>query len=201
MMREVTLDTNCLIDLEQGTPNGVFIRGLMADHASGKIRLRVPAIAASEIQPGGGTLQSFNAFKARIHRAGLRGAILLEPPMYLDMCYIGFFIIGGQADVDLESRIHNVLHPAIEFDYVDYCAARGLTPDAAPADRRWRNAKCDVLVVWSHIHYGGHVLVTADEEFHKEHKRAALVGLGAGVIVRPKDARAVVACASGPTSA
>ena len=112
--------------------------------------------------------------------------------MRLDMCYLDFCILANDEMLDLERRVHAVLHPAIESEYAAYCAARGLRPDATPLERKWRNAKCDVLIAWSHIYYGGHVLVTADENFHKRNKKAGLIALGAGSVVRSKDAKAIV---------
>jgi len=190
-MREVTLDTNCIIDLEEGRPNAFFIRALVAEHARGHVRLRLPAIAASENQPDGGVLTNFAQFQARVERVGLGGVRLLQPPMRLDVTYLDFCVLADETMLDLERRIQAVLHPAIEVEYAAYCAARGFNPET-PLDRKWRNAKCDVLVAWSHIQYQGDVLVTADGEFHVQHKKDALVALGAGLVVLPQDATAVV---------
>lgn len=52
---------------------------------------------------------------------------------------------------------------------------------------RWRNAKCDVLTVWCHIHYGCDVFVTADGNFHKKGKAGELAQLGCKVIVNPSE--------------
>jgi hypothetical protein len=63
-----------------------------------------------------------------------------------------------------------------------------LSFDGAALDHQWRNAKCDVLSIWSHIHYRRHVFVTSDGNFHKETKKPRLLALGAGRIEQPADA-------------
>ena len=52
----------------------------------------------------------------------------------------------------------------------------------------WRNAKCDVLALWSHINDKDDIFVTRDGNIHKQTKKPQLHALGAGDILRPKDA-------------
>ena len=85
-----------------------------------------------------------------------------------------------------ERQIHELLFPDIELDYRDYCERRGIDRTGHPIDRKWRNAKCDVQLLWSHIHYDGDVLVTNDDNFFKESKAARLADLGASTITRPE---------------
>ena len=91
----------------------------------------------------------------------------------------------------MERQIHAVLFPHVEYELGDYCRRRGLASER-PLPRGWRNAKCDVLALWSHIHHGREVFVTADGNFHARTKKPALVALGAGEICRPMDAVALV---------
>jgi len=197
-MHAVTLDTNCLIDLEQGGKDARAILALVATHRAGGIDLRLPAISASERQPGGRHLTNFSEFQARVDAAGLGGLRLIEPLAYTDISFWDFCVLGDDAMATLERQIHEILFPNIEFLYVDYCRARGLDPQPAPPDRKWRNAKCDVPVAWSHIYHRGDMLVTNDSQFHKATKKPLLTALGIGTILRPQAAERTLR-GSGPT--
>jgi hypothetical protein len=198
-MHSVTLDTNCLIDVEQGGKHARAILALVARHRAGVIDLRLPAISASERQPGGRHLANFTEFQARVDAAGLGGLRLIEPLAYTDMTFWDSCVLGDDATAALERRIHEVLFPGIQFLYTDYCRARGLDPEVAPPEGKWRNAKCDVLVAWSHIHHGGEILVTNDSRFHKATKKPLLTALGIGTILRPEVAEQTLGAGSGPT--
>lgn len=65
---------------------------------------------------------------------------------------------------------------------------------SAPTHRR--NAKCDVLVLWGHIHRRRDVFVTADRNFYASSKLPNLIALGAGRIECPKVAVASLAYAT-----
>lgn len=88
--------------------------------------------------------------------------------------------------VDLERKIHKVLFPDVEYAYEEFCRKRDLDPNSEGVDWRWMKAKCDVLLMWSHIWYGSGIYVTRDEEFHRN-KKSALIALGAGEIERPEE--------------
>jgi len=53
---------------------------------------------------------------------------------------------------------------------------------------KWRNAKCDVLALWRHIHFNGDIFITSDKNFHQQRKKAQLVALGAWNILTPQTA-------------
>ena len=88
----------------------------------------------------------------------------------------------------MEQSIQDILFPSIERQWSDFCRSRGLDPEAVPKDSKWLNAKCDVLAMWSHVHYGHDVFVTGDANFHSTQKKSALLLLGAGRIEYPNDA-------------
>ena len=88
--------------------------------------------------------------------------------------------------IRLERSVHEVLHPSVEFEYPAFCQAGGIDPTASRTGGRWRNAKCDVLVAWTHIHHRGHILATQDADFLK--KADKLAQLGAGRVVSPAEA-------------
>jgi hypothetical protein len=186
-MRSFTLDTNCLIAVDEGRPEAEAVRALADAHAAGTAAVAVVAISASERQPGGGYIQNFGEFRARLAELGLAHLDILRPIMYWGFTFWDYSLWSDAAVQALEKRIHEILFPNVEFLWEDYCRAAGLDPASTPAGR-WRNCKCDVLAIWSHIHGNRDVFVTSDGNFHIAAKKAALVALGARHIETPSDA-------------
>jgi len=186
-MMNVTLDTNCIIDLEEGRDAAPYIKVLIDMHENRRINLRVVAISASERKPGGKYASNFAEFKDKIATVGLANAEILKPIGYWGITFWDWCVWAGDDIVDLERKIHEILLPNIDFIYGDFCRKHGLDPASVETDKRWRNATCDVLALWSHIYHGGGIFVTTDRNFHKKTKKYALIDLGAGNILRPKD--------------
>ncbi len=185
-MKKFTLDTNCLYEMDSDAPSPALRRIVdLADE--GRVALQIPAIAASERQPGGGQLDNFGSFRERVSRAGLASAALLRPLAYIGLSYNGWALIVGPESEKEERRIHEILFPTIAFRAADHC------PREDVDDRRkWRNAKCDVQAMWCHIHHGGDVFVTRDQNFLKQSRKSALETLGAGLIGTPEEAVNIV---------
>jgi hypothetical protein len=179
---KVTLDTNCLYELESRTVDRA-LRQLAALGEEGGIVIQIPAIAASEKQRDRKHLRDFAIFRERVDRLGLGGAELLRPLAYVGMCYIGWAVLIGPESRAAERRIHEILFPQIAFEASKHCER-----DDVRSRERWRNAKCDVLGMWCHIEYGGDVFVTRDQNFFKRSKRSQLEALGAGSIATPEQA-------------
>ena len=180
-----TLDTNCLIDVEEGRPSAPLVRELVSLHGQDGINVAISAIGASERQRAGGYAQNFSEFQAKLKAIGFDFVELLPPLSYWDICFWDHCIMADETDT-LEKDIHNVLFPNIEFMWVDYANAHGLSVDLL--DKNWRNAKCDVLALWCHIKHGGGIFVTSDRNFHAATKREKLKALSVGNIAYPKDA-------------
>jgi len=187
-MTNVTLDTNCIIDLEEANPRATSIKELIQMHKDGKINLRVVAISASERKPDGTYASNFAEFQERVAALGLGQADILKPMGYFGVSYWDWCLWADDEMLGLEEKVHKILFPEIEFSYKEFCRKRGLDLNSGSIDRRWRNAKCDVLALWSHIWHGNGIFVTADNEFHKESKKPYLIAIGAGEILRPDEA-------------
>lgn len=180
-----TLDTNCLIDIEEERLNAPIIKDLVSLHGKNGINVAVSAIRASERLRVAGYAQSFTEFQAKLKAIGCDGLELLLPLAYCDVCFWDHCVLADEGDV-LEKEIHNVLFPNIEFLWVDYAKNRGIAVESG--DKKWRNAKCDVLALWCHVKHGGGVFVTSDSNFHAATKQEGLHALGVGTIEYPKDA-------------
>jgi hypothetical protein len=191
---KITLDHNCLIALEKNESEAPYIKELIAMHDDKKVIVRVVGIGASELQPGRVYASNFSEFKEKIAAVGLGQAEILVPIGYWDITFWDNCIYPSEEASRLEREIHDVLFPKIEFDYQTFCHNRGLDPlNSGKLGEMWRNKKCDVLTIWSHIFYSGDIFVTADiRAFLSETKKPRLIGLGAGDILSPQYAVAKI---------
>jgi len=187
-MLNVTLDMNCIIDLERNSATAPYLKRLIQMHSNRKINLRVVAISASERKPDHSYVSNFNEFKRRLDAIGLGNVEILPTVLYWGVGFWGYFLWGGGELDELERKVQLILFPTIEIKFSDFCKKRGLDPDNEKAWRKWVNAKCDVLALWSHIWYDGDIFVTGDKDFHKETVKPRLIKLGAGKILRPAEA-------------
>jgi len=187
-MLTFSLDTNCLVDIAEGRPDAVAIRALADAHAHGDANVAVSAISASENQKTAELLTNFEQFKARLAALELGHLEILKPMLYWDISFWDWAHSADAEMVDLERQIHEVLFPNVEFLWPEFCKARGWDANAHPVDTRWRNAKCDVQALWSHIYQHRRIFVTSDAKFHAITKLPRLIALGAERIVTPQDA-------------
>lgn len=185
-MMKLTLDKNCLIDLEENRSGVLDIRCLITLHRAQRLSLSIPAIMASEKLQDGTYHKNFSGFESWLSSLDLLGLKLLYPLAYFDVTYFDRCVFGDEGDT-LEKRIHSVLFPGMEFKFSDFCTARGLNPNNG-LDSKWRNAKCDVLSMWCHIKNDGDVFVTGDSNFHKSSKKPQLIAMGARGILTPSEA-------------
>jgi hypothetical protein len=183
-----TLDSNCIISIDEGGQDAALLRRLTGAHAAGKAQVAVVAIAAAEKQRTGSYLDNFDAFRDRLAALDLARLEILKPLACFNISFSGWCIEADDAMAALEREIHDILFPQSEFSWQDFAYANDLDPDSLSPYGDWRSRKCAVLEIWSHIHHKRDVFVTADDEFHKPAKKAALFALGAGQIERPAQA-------------
>jgi hypothetical protein len=190
-MRTFTLDTNCLVAIDEGRPEAAHVRTLADAHAAGKVHVAVVAMSASEKQKDGRYIKNFEEYCERLAALGLAHLDILKPMAYWDICFWDWCLWSGPDMQSLEKQIHTILFPAVEFSWQDHCRANGLDPATSSPSReyhKWRNCKCDVRAIWSHIHGKRDVFVTSDGKFFAATKRSALISLGAKGIECPEDA-------------
>jgi hypothetical protein len=185
MLRTFTLDTNCIIDVAENRPAAGAVRTLADAHAAGRADVAVVAMSASEKQQGGHYIRNFEEFRNRLVSLGLGQLKVILPMAYFDISFLDHCLLIDDAMVKLEHEIHLILFPTVQFLWQDYCRANSLDPPPNPPTGTWRNNKCDVQAICSHIHRKRDVFVTSDSNFHK---KAALIALGAGRIEHPKSA-------------
>lgn len=187
-MLRLTLDTNCIINLERGTGQAASVRRLVDLHREGVIQVFVSSVSASESQPGGLAPSNFSAFEQRLETLGLETLPRARPVLRYGMSFYDEAVWGGDDDEDLESEIRGIVHPNSEVSYADYVNATGVDIDG-PIDPKWRNKQCDIDGLVAHIREGHDVFVTEDRRhFLAASKLPRLIALGAQNILTPDDA-------------
>jgi hypothetical protein len=194
---KLTLDTNCLIDLDLNEGASVELRQLLALHENGLVALAVPGIGASERLPARAYAPTFKEFHRRIQSLAAREIEILKPLAYWDITYWDWCVYAGDDSVALERKIHRILFPRSDFAWNPQSSHTDLAPNGMPGSQdeglaKWRNRKCDTLGMWCHIHYHADGFVTRDRNFHKRSKKPELIELGAKLILKPGEAIAVV---------
>lgn len=180
-----TLDTNCIIALEEERDYAGAIRNLISMHEAGQINLRVVGISASEKQPNGKMAPTFSLFKDRLTSLGLGNVGILIPPAYTDISYIENCYLAAQNGELLEAEIHFVLWPNLKFKFFQY----EQVADKTNPNWKWKwiNRKCDTLAFLSHVMAGSGLFVSNDKVFHGQ-KKATLLKFAGGDIAELKGA-------------
>ncbi|MCK4543077.1 MAG: hypothetical protein KAU17_12650 [Spirochaetales bacterium] len=169
-MKKFTLDTNCIIDLEENRPNAEHVRKVVQAWKDERIELAVVAVSASENQRSGIANRHLSAFEQKLERAGLAGVQYLLPLGKWDVCYWDYELWADDEMERLESKIRGILFPSIQAS----------PPQDINTNSVWRNQLCDVLVAWSHAFHKWDYLVTGDENFHNhkhELKKVGVIGV------------------------
>jgi hypothetical protein len=163
----VTLDINCLIDVEESRqPHVESVVELQRLAGAGIVELSIPASAASERRASDKSqITNFGQFQQWVAELGFERVEFLAPIMYLDFSFLDFAVLAGGPGSLLEHEIHDVVAPGLPYE----------RPTAYQAGK-WRNAKCDVQAVWCHVHYGTDVLCTRDTKLINRSKRLDQVG-------------------------
>ena len=183
-----TLDSNCIISIDESGEDVSFVRRLVDAHSAGKAQVAVVALAAAEKQRTGSYLDNLDSFRDRLAALDLVHLEILKPMACFDISFPGWSIEADDAKTALEKQIHDILFAQSEFTWPNYADANDLDPDSLSPHGDWRSRKCAVQEIWAHIHNKRDVFVTADDEFHKPAKKAALAALGAAQIERPAQA-------------
>lgn len=166
-MMTFSLDTNCLIHLDNCEPEAEHIDALIGAHRAGTADVAVIAVSASERQPGDYYLPTYRHFMERLERLGIADLPQIKGTGYIGISYIDHCLWSGDLALDLERRIHDCLFPRIEFSAADFRSAKGLR-QIEPTDRqmkKWRNAWCDRQMILASILAGRDVFVTSDSDF------------------------------------
>ena len=191
-MINVCLDWNCVIGLEEEREYSPSLRQIREWYKQGKIAMCISSPSrlenAQRTDPDNPfpTVINEAEWQKKMAATGLEGVELRSattrsyaPPL---------MTFDNSLDMLIRRKIHQLLFPDIDYDYIDYCARKGVEPvfsqgfpnltqafQAASkkqwrVHRDWNNAKCDALSLdafstWSQP---GDIFVTKDGDFDKE---------------------------------
>jgi hypothetical protein len=172
----LTLDHNCIINLENRTGQHAAIEKLIALHRSGAAWVALGVISASENVRSG--RPSYAAFVERIANLGLSDLPQILPEARVDMAYIGLSTYAG--DDGLDRKVRDIIHPS--FENYEVAMKANFTHSIG---RKQRNALCDVDAVVAHIRHDHDVFVTEDRHFLD--RRVQLAPLGVRHVLTPEE--------------
>jgi hypothetical protein len=160
-----TLDTNCLIDVDEKRPARDSVLQLIAAADKGIADVAMVASSASERQPGGQYLKTFVAFKDRMQKLGFGSVKMLMPIAYQDLSFWDYAILPSDSQKQRERLIFETLFPDTPYSWQEYAAANNVKEIDAPLAFKWRNKLCDAQAFWAHDDNRRDVFVTSDERF------------------------------------
>src|SRR2546421_10030648 len=92
---KLTLDTNCIIAVEQHEASEQSILNLRRLHDQGSVRLRLVAASASERQVRGRPVRTFNDWVTYVSDLGFDDLDILKPIAILGIGIYGQAVFGG----------------------------------------------------------------------------------------------------------
>jgi hypothetical protein len=192
-MLTFTLDTNCLIAVDENRAEASAIRSLSDAHRQGRANVAIVGISASERQTDGNMLDDYSKFTDRVASLNMSHLPVILPMCYWDVMFWDACIEPDAELVLLEARIQQILFPTVPCSWADYCQLYDLDPEGSPQDKKWKNAKCDVQAFWCHASQRRSIFVTTDKNFHTAKKKPKLLAVAPGRIEFPDTAALLVA--------
>lgn len=189
---KLTLDWNCVIEVEEGQPQADAVRALIVAHHSGQIEVALLAASATEntqsrMLPGNASI-----FLERVARLGWGDLPLVPMPMIWGLSYWDHAYYAKDAK-EFERKfdaIWAVMAPRFARDPQAHLTLGQTLDDAtiqSAALSRWRNTWCDVMSAYTHIHENRDVFVTNNTRDFQGHAEA-LAPLGMAQIATPDQA-------------
>ena len=171
-MLKFTLDTNCLIDVEDGRPAAEYVKRILSAAQDGIVDVAMVASSASERQKDNSFLTSLKHFEHRRKALGFDHLPMIHPLLRWD---IGFWDQGLYASATSEVRenlIYRTLFPNSPIEWPDYAGQHAIQIEDLDSReyRRWRNQILDAQAFWAHDFNDRDAFVTSDKRFKKLQK-------------------------------
>lgn len=193
---KLTLDWNCVIEVEENRSQADHVRDLIDRHRKGQFEVALLAASASENSkskrfPGNATL-----FVQRVSAIGWQDLPLVPMPAvyglsYLDFCYL---VQDGDEFERNMDELWQVIAPRVLRKPSDHLPpGMVLSDDAIQSEHlwKWRNTWCDVVSAYSHIHQRRDIFVTNNtRDFQSNFE--GLSNLGMRHIATPSETLALV---------
>ena len=164
-----TLDTNCLIDIEDDRPAAIHIKRILRAAKDGSVDVAMVASSASERQKDNTFLTNFQHFEQRRKSLGFGHLPLLYPLLRWDIGFWENALWSSDTAAARENLIYQILFPNSPIEWPDYAAQKAVQSDDvnSRAYRRWRNQILDAQAYWAHDFNDRDVFVTSDRRFRK----------------------------------
>lgn len=180
---KLTLDWNCVIEVEEGRAQASYVSDLVESHRNGEIEVALLAASASEntkskLFPGNAQI-----FQRRVAQLGWNDLPLVQMPgvfglSYWDCC---FYVEDSEAYERDMDALWQVIAPNVPRNSSDYLSGGQVLDDnmlQSEALSKWRNTWCDVVSAYSHIHAGRDIFVTNNtRDFQKNVQKLAQLGM------------------------
>jgi hypothetical protein len=193
---KLTLDWNCVIDVEEERRQAPCVRELIQRHREGELEVALLAASASENTrskrfPGNAAI-----FCERISAVGWLDLPLVPMPAVIGLSYLDFcFIVGDgeQFKLDMDA-LWQAIAPKVPKDPSDHLPSGiKLSDESIQSEHlsKWRNTWCDVVSAYSHVHQRRDIFVTNNTRDFQDNKEK-LSALGMRHIATPSEALVAV---------
>ncbi|OWV40486.1 hypothetical protein CDZ95_21315 [Mameliella alba] len=193
----LTLDWNCVIEVEEGRAQAAHVTDLIRRHRKGKFEVALLAASASENSRSKRFPGNADFFKDRVSALGWNDLPLVPMPGIFGLSYWDFCYSVGDGDKferDMDA-LWCVIAPKVPSRPSEHLPSGvSLTDEAIQSEElsKWRNAWCDVISAYSHIHGGRDVFVTNNTRDFQNNSEA-LLRLGMKHIFTPAETLAGLA--------
>ena len=193
---KLTLDWNCVIEVEEQRHQASCVVDLVKAHRSGELEVALLAASASENTKSKLFRGNAAAFRRRIEQLGWDDLPLVPMPKVWGLSYWGFcFRVGdGEAFERDMDALWQVIAPKILRNPSDHLTdGQTLDDDMIQSEAlsKWRNTWCDVISAYSHIYAKRDVFVTNNTRDFQD-KSLSLASLGMEHISTPAKTRSLI---------
>jgi len=182
--------------VEENRPQAACVVDLVDRHRRGELEVGLLAASASENNRSRRFPGSAKLFKLRVENLGWDDLPIVPMPAIFGLSYFDFSFFVGDADEFEKSilALWTAMFPKISRDPAMHLKNGQILIDESIQSvelYKWRNAWCDVMSAYSHIHAKRDVFVTANTRDFQS-KRDLLNQLGMKHICSPDLARQLV---------
>lgn len=186
---KLTLDWNCVIEVEEGRPQASYVQDLVSAHRNCEIEVSLLAASASENTKSMRFPGNASIFKKRVALLGWEDLPMVLMPgiwglSYWDFC---FFVGDGESFERDMDALWKIIAPKVPRKPLDHVTVGQTLDDnwlQSEALSKWRNTWCDVISAYSHIHAAQNIFVTNNTRDFQDNA-IALAALGMEHITTP----------------
>ena len=193
---KLTLDWNCVIEVEEDRPQAGYVKDLIRGHRQGQFEVALLAASASENAKSKRFPGNASLFVERVSALGWRDLPLVPMPAVIGLSYFDFCYYVGDADKfkhDMDA-LWQAIAPKVPRRPTDHLPKGiALSDDAIQSEHlwKWRNTWCDVVSAYSHIHDGRDIFVTNNtRDFQNNADKLSTLGMRC--ITSPMEAHAAL---------